>query len=160
MGYLPGGGEMTVAIRYPERDQARSELLKISEKYGFITPEKVVEEATDEESPIHGYFKWDDAEAGNLFRINQARFLIRTVKLDIVRVGTGGKEISFETTRAFVSPPSIRGENSYVPLQVAMDDTAMRDDLLERAKADLIALKRKYKKLFELSKVWDVIETL
>jgi hypothetical protein len=151
---------MTVAIRYPERDQARTELLKISEKYGFITPEKVVEEAANEESPIHEYFKWDDEEAGNLFRINQARFLIRTVKLDIVRIGAGRKEISFETTRAFVSPPTIRGDKSYVTLKVAMDDDELRDDLLERAKAELLALKGKYNQLFELSKVWDAIETL
>lgn len=149
-----------LAIRERNMDAARQALADISEKHGHITPAIVVKEATKESNPLHNYFKWNDKEAGYRYRLDQARFLIRTVKLDIVRRDEKKREISFETSRAYVSPLSIRGEKSYVKLTDAMDDTTMREEMLERAKRELKALKKRYQQLDELAKVWDAVEMI
>jgi hypothetical protein len=51
---------------------------------GELTPEVVEEKARDPKSPGHDYFEWDDAVAGYRHRLDQARTLIKTVKVEIV----------------------------------------------------------------------------
>ena len=48
-----------------------------------LTPEQVVEAARDPASPLHEEFEWDDTEAGHKWRLNQARTLIRSVRVTI-----------------------------------------------------------------------------
>ena len=50
---------------------------------GRLTPEGVLGSARDPGSPIHGEFEWDDAKAGHAHRLDQARSLIRSVKIVI-----------------------------------------------------------------------------
>ena len=52
-------------------------------KSGRITPEDVVTEAEDVNSPLHHLFEWDDGEAAHRYRLDQARHLIRSVKVHI-----------------------------------------------------------------------------
>lgn len=51
------------------------------EKKGRLTPRAVVEAARDPNSPMHACFEWDDSVAGDKWRIEQARRLIRTVRI-------------------------------------------------------------------------------
>lgn len=44
---------------------------------GLLTAESVVEHAKKEDSPLHELFEWDDSEAAKLFRVQQARQVIR-----------------------------------------------------------------------------------
>lgn len=50
---------------------------------GVIAPEAVVEAARDPASPLHGAFDWDDASAAHEHRIETARKLIRSVKVEV-----------------------------------------------------------------------------
>jgi len=51
----------------------------------LLTPETVVEAARDPRSPLHSQFEWDDEAAGEAYRIQQARALIKRVRVDVVR---------------------------------------------------------------------------
>lgn len=46
---------------------------------GGLTTEAVVAEAEPPESPLHPAFEWNDAQAGHLYRLDQARHLIRAL---------------------------------------------------------------------------------
>jgi len=59
------------------------ELLKLERDDGRLLPEDVVAAAAAPEHPLHAKFEWDDEKAGSLYRIQQARVLIRSVKLRI-----------------------------------------------------------------------------
>ena len=151
----------SLALRGRPADDIRQALADISEKYGHISPELLVKEAANKNHPCHkGIYGKTGKEAEYQYRLIVARFLIRTVKLDIVRRAEKKREISFETSRACGSPPSIRGGQSYVKLADAMTDKAMRADLLERAKRELIALRERYRQLDELAKVWEAVELI
>lgn len=76
------------------------ELEKIREKRGKLTPYDVVEEAKDEKNPLHHEFVWDDSQAAKMYRLAQARRLIKAVCVRVdeverhpvyynVRVATG-----------------------------------------------------------------------
>lgn len=49
---------------------------------GVLRPDDVVKDARNESSPLHSFFTWDDTEAANQFRLDQARTLIRNVKVE------------------------------------------------------------------------------
>ena len=68
---------------------------------GVLKVEDVLEEARDEGSPLHKHFEWDDSEAAEQYRKQQARSLIQRCK--VVLIDTQPIEI-----RAFVSPPTDR----------------------------------------------------
>lgn len=65
-------------------DQAtiRQELERL-EVNGRLTPEQVVEAARDETSPLHTLFEWDDEKASHKYRLDQARSLIRSVRVEV-----------------------------------------------------------------------------
>jgi hypothetical protein len=60
-----------------KQKQFGEELLRIYEERGELTPSIVVEEAEDEESPLHDRFEWDNDKAAHEYRLAQARTLIR-----------------------------------------------------------------------------------
>jgi hypothetical protein len=139
-------------------NEARDELSRIAETEGVLSPRTVVNVARDEENPLHDYFIWDDTEAAERYRINQASLLIRRVKIDIIKPNKETRELEIKTTRKFVSPKSLRGNNgSYKPVESVLNDEDLKNDLLETAKAELYALKKKYEALVELTIVWEAI---
>ena len=62
----------------------REELERIGTA-ALLTPEAVVEAARDPRSPLHDQFQWDDEAAGEAYRLQQARALIKRVRVDVVR---------------------------------------------------------------------------
>lgn len=62
----------------------REELEKLGTE-ALLTPETVVEAARDPRSPLHSQFEWDDGAAGEAYRLQQARALIKRVRVDVVR---------------------------------------------------------------------------
>ena len=57
---------------------------------GPLTPQRVVAAARDASNPLHGQFEWDDSVAGEAYRIEQARSLVRSIKIE-VRVASGAR---------------------------------------------------------------------
>jgi len=56
----------------------------IEDEGGRIAPADVVAAARAPESPLHGFFEWDDSEAAHRYRLDQARSLIRRVVVEVV----------------------------------------------------------------------------
>ena len=53
------------------------------ENRGKITPELVVADASDKNSPLHRWIEWDDDKAAYQHRLDQARRLISSVRIVI-----------------------------------------------------------------------------
>lgn len=64
------------------RDSIEGALDVIHQRDGHITPQAVVAEAGDEDSPLHSHFEWDDSKAAGGYRLWQARMLIKSVKIE------------------------------------------------------------------------------
>lgn len=50
---------------------------------GCVTPEQVLAAARNKSSPLHAAFDWDNKSAAHQYRLDQARILIRSVRIDI-----------------------------------------------------------------------------
>lgn len=75
---------------------------------GILTPDAVLEDAKSEASPLHEQFTWDDTEAAHQWRLEQARTLIRSVKVEIQ---TETKTVS--TVRYVRSPEATGRQQGY-----------------------------------------------
>lgn len=64
-------------------EQVAAELKRLERDNGRLLPDDVIETARDPDNPLYSYFEWDDAICGRDHRREQARKLIRSVKLEI-----------------------------------------------------------------------------
>lgn len=118
---------------------------------GRLESEMVVEAARDAASPLHPAFEWNDAIAAGAYRIEQAKYLIRSIEVVL------DEDQDQRPMRAFVSV--VRDEDrSYTSVGHAMADPDLRRQVLIGALRELEAWRERYAELVELAKVFAAIE--
>jgi hypothetical protein len=116
----------------------RDELFRLHDEHGELTPQLVVEAARPESHPLHSRFEWDDQKAGEAHRLDQARGLIRSLRITY-RDAEGYQQ----HVRQFVSVARPEGR-AYVPTVAVADDPLARRILLADMHREWQALKRRY----------------
>lgn len=104
------------------------EAIRLANARGDLNPEEVVEFARNPNTALHSKFNWDDSEAARLYRLQQARNVIR-VAVTIEQPDSGSTIV----TPTFVSLSNNRGaEGGYRPrLDVINDRETRRRYLLD-----------------------------
>jgi len=130
--------------------------LQLRERYGqgphkAVPAEAVVAEAADPAHPWHNRFEWDDTAAARLYRLEQARHILRTIKITVQ-----ARPDSRVRVRAAVFLPS---QSGYVHTPQVLRESDLRAEMLVQAAKELSALRAKYAVLTELADVWDLIDT-
>ena len=93
---------------------------------GVLDPKIIVEEARDENSPLHPAFEWDDAEAAERWRLDQARGLARALSVKVVDTPDA------EPVRAFVRLSSDE-DRGYHAIPEVLASPLMRKQWVEQA---------------------------
>lgn len=125
------------------------EIKKLESRDWKVYPESVVEFARDEQTALHARFCWDDAEAGEQYRLLQAERIIREVKVRIV-----ANDNAPQVVWAYYSLASDRKDDGgYTSIVRIMGDAELKAELLKTAKVELSAFRRKYAVLADLSEV-------
>ena len=138
---------------------------RLEERDGEIIPENVVDEARPETALLHPIFEWDDRKAAEKYRVQQAQGIIR----NIVIVQERQDDNPPIAVRAVINVepveelglPNTGGEYTrakYQMLKTAMMHDETRHTVLENAKRELSAVKRRYRDVQELAEVWAAIE--
>lgn len=118
---------------------------------GLLTPEAVVEFAKNPTTALHGEFTWDDSEAGRLYRLQQARSVIRVHVEMLPSIG--------QTTRAFVSIPSDRANaGGYRRTSDVLANPRWRGQAYEDALKHVGSLRKRFAYLPELAPLFDRME--
>lgn len=138
-----------------------SELTKLEKRNGCIKPADVVDEARPESAPLHPHFTWDDTAAAELFRQDEARAIIRSVR--IIRTDMPIQEQ--ECVRAVVHVNATDTETKfegagYIGINRAIRNIDYRQQLLTTAKAEIISWQRRYADLLKFSGANEALETL
>lgn len=114
-----------------------------------LTPALVLDDARHANSPLNPCFEWDNQRAGDQWRTEQARNLIRSVR--VLHEGVSG---DMRTLRAFVHvTEGGDGEprsQSYRPLSVILQDDDLRQRVLMKAAADMRSFIARYQEFAEL----------
>jgi len=133
------------------------ELVKIAkENKNRLKPEMVLDESRKKGSVLHDYFEWDDSLAGEKYRIEQARYLIRSIKITIEH----GDE-KYEV-RSFISlmiqNGDVKPERKYIPSEVVFKDKVFRKQAIKEAMSEFIAIQMKYRDIKELAEIFSAIK--
>lgn len=145
------------------KDIALAEFEKLLEAHGNrLSPRILVEAATPEESPLHGFFEWNDAKAGEKYRLAQAGALIRQWHGAVLKIDEKAKVVHIESVRRLQSPGGLRGhgQDSYRPVEDILSDPEQREDLLATVLKELQAYRKRYAELEELAHLWEVLDTI
>ena len=120
---------------------------------GSLTPEAVVKDARKKDSPLHPFFEWDNEAAAAAHRIEQARYLIRSVDI-VITQDDGGEP---KNVRAFVSIEG-DGEAKYIDTLAAMNDPDHRRAVVARALEELEHWRKRYERFSELGDIFAAME--
>jgi hypothetical protein len=132
-----------------------AELEKIAQRHaGRLTPDDVLAVAKNPRSVLHDHFEWDDSEAAALWRREQARSLIASVRVRYIE-----NDAPSEPLRYFVNVPLKSGEH-YMNARVAFADSNLRQIILARAMAELQSMQRRYGEIEELAALWGEFEKI
>jgi hypothetical protein len=111
---------------------------------GDLTPETIVDAARRRRSPLHKAFEWDDESAADGYRREQARYILRSIK--VVYLETEDKEE--KTVRAFVR---LSNDEPYQPMIHVLSDPAKAARLLVKARAEMQSWIARYESLEEIA---------
>lgn len=132
-------------------------LSEIEKTQGAITAHAVLAVAKNPKSPLHGLFEWDNTQAAEKYRLFQARMIIRSVSIHIV------EQPDVEPVRAYISVAPLEDEErfsgrSYRSTIRVLQEPGYREQILNKARADLVAWKLRYEHLHEFASVLVEIE--
>lgn len=146
---------------------AGKHLLKLYKEHKQLTPEIVVASAAKRGSPIRECFEWSNLKAAEEYRKEQARRLLRFVTFI---PQTKSDEDDIDGIRLFfpifyeIEEEDEKGEverytiTSYRTIHDIMDSPDDKEQLLQRAMAELQAFRRKYAQLSMLDSVFKAID--
>jgi hypothetical protein len=124
------------------------------EKKGEITPNDLVADAEHDNSPLHGFFEWDQGKAAHEHRLDQARRLIRSVVAIYVTDNQ-------PAVRMHAYTHVREGETShYRETSHALSQKKTRELVLLQAWRELRAWRDRYRHLEAFAKLIPVIEEI
>lgn len=114
-----------------------------------VTARDVVDVARSDNSPLHQYFDWIDEKAADLWRLEQARKMMRSILIKYEekdaegKVGETRETRAFQITRTQAWEPS-RESRTYRSFKVLHGDSAFAVKMMEQSFEDLLSWRRKY----------------
>ena len=141
--------------RGTDAQKVANEIYSISES---PTTDEIVEMASNPETESYKLFDWDDSVAGPKWRKEQARLICRTLIVNYVQPSEDEDKKVYIPVKLFHGNP-VKNEG-FVAITTIVQNHDMYQQLLERAKAELVAFKKRYAILKELEAIFDLIERI
>lgn len=131
-----------------DAQKVADEILAIGES---ATTAQILDKARDERTELHKCFDWNDAEAAEKWRLQQARHIVCNLVIK-EKNDTPKPEV-----RVFFKTDN---DSGYKPTVLIMQDKDEYQKLLARALAELNSFRIKYKTLTELDGVFNAIDQI
>lgn len=100
-----------------KKEAISARLEKLASEHGYLTPTLVIKDAKKKTSPLHSEFEWDDSIAAQNWRTEQARRLIRSVKIVVVEEARAIKSVAY-----IRDPEADNAHQGYVPVLAIRND--------------------------------------
>lgn len=121
-----------------------------------ITAKELLDDARDVNAPLHCCFEWDDSIAAEKYREWQARHLINSIEVVIIK-----ENLPPTKTRLFVNikPVGSREQGNFAPIDIVLKNKTYREQVLSNALIELRSFQRKYAAYEELAGVFNAIDS-
>jgi hypothetical protein len=116
-----------------------AEIDRIAAEEGKLTADLLVQKATPADSLLHDLFEWNDKKAGKMYRVEQAREIIRSIKVVVIIEDRAARGPGY--VRDARADP---GAQAYLPVASlrAADNETKRLQLAQEIRRVLEALER------------------
>ena len=109
---------------------------EIEQIKGPKTPDAVVKKARSSKTELHQCFEWDDSAAAVQYRLEQARYVLRTISI-VREVAIPGSDVPRQVVvRAYENVNTAKhdseAERSYVPVETALAQPEFRVQIFGR----------------------------
>lgn len=111
-----------------------------------ITAQNLLKDAAKKSSPLHDYVEWDDVQAANNWRLEQMKYLSRSI--EVVEIDDNEQEI---IAPILINIPTGPKEREYIPTHEVMANPTHRQLAVLQAAQDLKSAAEKYEYMKELS---------
>lgn len=118
-----------------------------------VTPQQIVEFAKDESTELHKCFTWDNNEAAEKWRLQEARKVVCCLRI----VKEDGEKEEPTPIRVFYKTDD---ESGYKPTQIIIKNADEYGKLINRVTNELKAFREKHKNLTEFEQIWKAIDEL
>jgi len=107
------------------------EIDRIYNKYGAVTPERLLAAAESQTSPLHRYFEWNDSVAARQYRLEQARAMPMASKMVAVLAAEAREPLAaFPEVRRLL--PSAKGQGKFKMRKEVLTEVDSRRETIER----------------------------
>jgi hypothetical protein len=96
----------------------------LKDKNGYVSRERVIEDARNPTSPLHRHFTWDDTKAADKWRLIQARKLINCY--DVKVINGDKKPIIIHPANVHVSSPGHPSRYLSMPMAMSREDSRIQ----------------------------------
>lgn len=141
------------------------ELVKLERANGAVKPADVVAAAEPITSPLHPLFTWDDTAAAQAYREDEARNIIRSVRIICTDIPAAEQPVirAHVNVKAHDTEKEFEG-NAYISMTRATEDDAYRQQMLTNARSEIVSWQRRYDDLLQFtgkaSQIKEVVESL
>lgn len=143
-------------FKYKDPQKVADEIFSISDE---PTKAQIVEKARDEDTELHDLFEWNDTVAAGKWREEQAGQIMRCLKVTFVKEEHEPPDrTQMIPVRLFYGNPQKR--DGFASIVKIMGNDEMYQQLLDRAKNELVSFRKKYSMLKELAPVFEMIDEL
>lgn len=132
---------------------------RIEATEGACAPAALVDEARPPTSALHSLFEWDDTIAGERWRVEQARAIIRGIRILVDPESNSDTRLSI----GFVSVALVGDEGvtrGYVSATRALTDHELRAQVEKDVLSQLQGLQRRYRRVETFEQVWTAIDEI
>jgi hypothetical protein len=121
------------------------------EKQVPIVPEDMVNDARSESSPIHGYFTWDDRVAADKWRVEEAKYYLRTIHI----IEAPESEPIRLTHVVTVTTEDGEERKGYMDIRRIRTQPDLLEQVIESAHKELIGWQKRYRQYKQLAPIAD-----
>ena len=121
-----------------------------------VTAKELLDASRDENAPLHSCFEWDDSIAAEKYRLWQARHIISSLEIEIVKDNQPAFKTRLFLNVSIVAP---KKQGEFVGVDVVLSNKDYRDRVLDNALLELRAFQRKYAAYEELMGVCKAIDS-
>lgn len=124
---------------------------------GALTPGEVVEDARPDDATLHPCFEWCDPVAAEAYRREQARQLIRSVRVLVQTHDDQPPQPVLAYVRVHEEDGEGASQSKYVTTQHAVSTPHLRQQVVEEALGALDAWRKRYNHLQELGDIFAAV---
>jgi len=126
----------------------------LRQKHRKITPKIIVSDAKPKNSVLHKAFEWNNTRAADLYRLDQAKYILRSI---VICTLPNGQKCAPTKMWVNIQNGAHKNKRENVHIYDAMNNPKLRRLVIKQALAELEQWRKRYEDYVELAEIFKMI---